>query len=134
MQAAVLRVMLEDIEEIIEKRRIIAGIYHAGFSGIKGLTLPTGPDEQGNYFDVFQNYVVRTTMRDDLVQNLKEHGVGTLISWAVPSHHQPNLGLKHFKLPVTEAVSKEVISLPMHPGLTSEDAEYVVKAVQSFYV
>ena len=57
----------------------------------------------------------------------------TLIKDPVPNHWQKGLNLSHFKLPFTEQLSEEVISLPMYPELTNEQIEYVIERVKEFY-
>ena len=59
--------------------------------------------------------------------------IKALISWPAPLHRQKALGLGHFDLPVTERVSREVISLPMHPELTDEEAGMVIDTVRGFF-
>ena len=84
-------------------------------------------------FDAYQNYVIRSKKRDALVKYLKENGVEVLISWPIPVHKQKALGLSHFKLPKTEQISAEVLSLPMYPELTNDEAEIVINAVKAFF-
>jgi dTDP-4-amino-4,6-dideoxygalactose transaminase len=48
-------------------------------------------------------------------------------------HRQKALGLSHFKLPMTERISGEVISLPMYPELTDEEVEFVIEAIKKFF-
>ena len=59
--------------------------------------------------------------------------IKALISWPAPLHRQKALGLGNFDLPVTERVSREVVSLHMHPELTDEEAEMVIDAVRGFF-
>jgi dTDP-4-amino-4,6-dideoxygalactose transaminase len=56
-----------------------------------------------------------------------------LIKDPIPLHWQPNLGLSHFKLPDTEKLAKEVISLPLYPELNDEEVQYVINCVKEFY-
>ncbi len=133
LQAAILSVILKHLPAMIERRREIAAMYTAELSQIAELSIPEGSSLDGPYFDVFQNYVVTTAKRDALVNHLNEHGVGTLISWPIPTHFHKKLGLEKFSLPETERISREVVSLPMHPALTDEDVEYVNDTVKSFF-
>ena len=133
LHAAILDVKLRRLPEWIERRREIAGIYHQGLSGISQLQLPPQPQVDDHYFDVFQNYVIRTKRRDELVSHLQGSGIEILISWPIPMNHQKALGLTHFKLPETEAISREVLSLPMYPELGNEQIEYVIQTVRNFY-
>jgi dTDP-4-amino-4,6-dideoxygalactose transaminase len=64
---------------------------------------------------------------------LSEQGIETLISWPVPMHHQEALNLAHFSLPETEAISREVVSLPMYPELTDDELVIVANSVRSFF-
>ena len=132
IQAAVLNAKFAHFGEWVERRREIANLYHKGLADIKELTLMPVPDNSP-FFDVFQNYVIRTKRRDELVAFIEEKGVETIISWKVPNHKQENLGLSHFKLPETESVSNEVVSLPMYPELTDEQIAYAVKVVKEFF-
>ena len=76
---------------------------------------------------------MRTQKRDKLFEFLKEKGVETLIKDPIPNHWHKGLALSHFKLPYTEQLAKEVISLPLYPELTDEQAYHVVECVKKFY-
>ena len=133
LQAAILNVILKYLPKMISRRIEIASIYHSGLSEIKGLILPPKPDSKGKYFDSFQNYVIRTKMRNELVKHLDASEVGTLISWPKPTHRHKNLGLDKFNLPNTESISKQVVSIPMHPALLDDEVRYVVKVIKDFF-
>lgn len=132
IQAAILDIKLRHLPEWIKRRREIAKMYEKGLGGIEGLKLPPAP-ENGDYFDVFQNYVIRSGRRDKLYAFMKEKGVETLISWPKPNHSHPNLGLAKFKLPETEELSRTVLSLPMFPELTDDETRYVIDAIREFH-
>jgi dTDP-4-amino-4,6-dideoxygalactose transaminase len=132
LQAALLNVKLKYLPRWIERRREIAGIYQQKLSGIPGLTLPP-PPQDGRYNDVFTNYAVLSASRDKLVSHLQASGVETIVSWPRPMHHHPALGLGHFRLPRTEKISREVVSIPMYPEMSNEQVDYVIKSVCSFY-
>jgi dTDP-4-amino-4,6-dideoxygalactose transaminase len=134
LHAAILDVKLKYLPRWVERRREIASIYHQGLSGITGLRLPPPPNDGGSYFDVFQNYVIRTDRRDQLARHLKESGIEILISWPIPMNHQKALKLSHFKLPETEALSREVLSLPMYPELDDDQVDYVIRTVRDFFI
>jgi dTDP-4-amino-4,6-dideoxygalactose transaminase len=135
LQAAILTVMLRHLPEIIARRREIAVLYRDGLASNRQVQLPPGPDSaEGDYFDVFQNYVVRTNRRDDLVDFLYKNNIGTLVSWPKPTHHHRALGLERFQLPNTESVSREVVSLPMHPALTDDEVGYVIDKIREFLI
>ena len=133
VQAAILDVKLKHLPEWIGRRRELAGLYHQGLPDLQGLELPPPPQPNDRFFDVYQNYVVRSKERDKLVAHLMETGIEILISWPKPMHHHDALGLKHFHLPITEQISNEVLSLPMYPELSDEEVEYVIDSVHKFY-
>ncbi len=131
LQAAILNFKLRYLPGWIARRREIAETYRRGLSGLEGLKLPHYDDPR--YFDVYQNYVVRSARRDALVAHLDKRGVGTLVSWPKPNHRQTPLKLDHFNLPMTERISREVVSLPMNTELTDDEVSYVVKSVCEFF-
>ncbi|MGB9743318.1 MAG: DegT/DnrJ/EryC1/StrS family aminotransferase [Minisyncoccales bacterium] len=133
LQAAILNTKFKYLPDWIEKRRQIAKIYNDGLRDIPEIKVPPAPDSDEKHFDIYQNYVLRAEKRDELFKFLQEKGVETLIKDPIPNHLQPNLGLSHFKLPITERLAKEVISLPMYPELTQEQIDYVIKCVREFY-
>ena len=133
LQAAILNVKFEYLPEWIKRRREIAKIYDKGLSGIAGVKLPPSSDLNSKYFDVFQNYVIRAEKRDELFGYLKKNGVETLIKDPIPNHWQKGLSLSRFKLPYTEQLAKEIISLPMYPELTEEQVKYTINSIRNFY-
>lgn len=133
LHAAILSVKLKYLPQWIARRQQIAAIYQKNLSSLDGIILPPPPQENSRYFDVFQNYVIRTAKRDKLARHLEKYGIEILISWPIPMHRQPALDLGHFSLPETEAISREVLSLPMYPELTDEQAGYVIEVIQDFF-
>ena len=133
IQAAILNLKLKHLPQWIERRRELVSLYHQGLSDLPGLKLPPPPHSNDLFFDVYQNYVIRSKERDQLVTHLRESGVEILISWPKPMHHHEALDLNHFHLPITEQISKEVLSLPMYPELSNEQVEFVVDAIRDFY-
>ena len=131
LQAAILDVKLKHLPEWIERRRELASLYQQRLSDLQELKLP--PLSNDRFFDVYQNYVIRSKERDGLVEHLRESGIEILISWPEPMHHHEVLGLKHFHLPMTKRISNEVLSLPMYPELSDENLEFVIEAVHKFY-
>jgi dTDP-4-amino-4,6-dideoxygalactose transaminase len=133
IQAAILNVKMKYLNEWIQRRREIAKIYDEGLSSINELKLPPPPSTIGPFYDVYQNYAIRSERRDELVKFLYEKSVETIVSWPLPNHLQTALNFSHFKLPKTEQVSKEVVSLPMYPEMTDEQTDYVIKVIRDFY-
>ena len=131
LHAAILNMKLNYFDQWIRRRRAIAKMYDEGLLDVPGVIRP--PVSKDDYFDVYQNYVIRTEQRDKLVAHLQKLDIEVLISWRVPMHQQKALGLHHFKLPMTERISAEVISLPMYPELMDDEVEFVIKAIKNFF-
>ena len=130
IQAAVLRVKLPHLDEWTESRRNIAQAYDAG--------LPSSivkPQEMAWAKHVYHLYVIRTPNRDELRAWLEEKGIGAGMHYPIPIHLQDawrDYGGGDFSLPVTERITGEILSLPMYPGLTIEEAGYICECIQEF--
>jgi len=131
LHAAILNMKFNYFDKWIERRRQIATLYDKGLSNIPSL-IPH-PRSNKDYFDVYQNYVVRSPYRNQLVDYLRKSGIEVLISWPIPLHKQKALGLNHFNLSVTEKISNEVLSLPMYPELTDEEVQSVTETIKRFF-
>lgn len=137
IQAVVLRIKLKRLDDWIRRRGEIAALYDQLFADAGlGEHLITPAAAAGNVH-VYHQYTVRVTRRrDDLSHFLAAQGVGTAVYYPLPLHMQPvfrELGYREGSLPVSERLSKEVLSLPMFPELTAEQQEYVVTSINSFY-
>lgn len=131
VQAAVLDVKLRHLDRWIEHRRTIAERYRQGLRGIEGLRLPHYSEERQR--DVFQNYVVRNAARDRLREHLKSRGVETLVHWPKPMWGHKALGLEDPRLPETERICREVVSLPMSAETTPEHVDITVQTIREFF-
>jgi len=117
IQAVILRVKLRHLDEWNERRRKIAKLYNELLED-SDVIIPI-PVEREYAKHVYHLYVIRYKNRDKLQQYLLENGIKTQIHYPVPVHLQKaylNLGIKT-KLPVTERISREILSLPMYPWL-----------------
>jgi dTDP-4-amino-4,6-dideoxygalactose transaminase len=131
LQAALLRVKLRHLDEWNARRRACAKLYASLLPGSR-LTLPSEPPATEHAWHMF---VIRTAQRDALQRFLEARGVGTLIHYPVPPHRQPayqDLGLREGALPVSEAIHREVLSLPIGPHVSEQDVRYVAGAVMEF--
>lgn len=126
LQAAVLRVKLAHLDAENARRRELAAVYDRILAETDKVERPK---VRAGVEHVFHLYAIRSRNRDQLQQHLKAHGVGTLIHYPVPVHQQPayqgRVPLGTGGLPSTEQVCREVLSLPMYPQLTDEQARYV---------
>ena len=118
---------LELLDEWIKKRRKIADLYNK--------LLPNEiakPNEPKYKKHVYHLYVIRTDKRNELKEYLHKDGIDTGIHYPVPIHKQPIFS-GNWKLPFTEKICKEILSLPMYPNLEKEQVEYVCEKVNDFF-
>ena len=131
IQAAVLRVKLKYLDDWNNRRKTIAKLYLNKLSS-NSIILPYVPEWAD---PVWHQFVVRHSQRDRLATVLNEAGVGTLIHYPIPPHRQDAYLEMCFPLnafPIASLISQEVLSLPIGPHLTLDEASEVVKAVSEF--
>ena len=130
IQAAFLRVKLPHLDRETQRRREIARRYIAGIKHSK-VSLPVVA--YGEDAHVWHLFVVRVPDRDRFVSYLQDRGVGTVIHYPVPPHHQAAYKeWTSLSLPITEAIHREVVSLPMSPAHSDEQIESVISAVNAW--
>ena len=130
VQAAVLRVKLKYLDADNQKRAKLADIYNAGLSDAN-LILPKA---RANCTHVYHLYVVRAARRDELLSFLRDKGIGASIHYPVPVHLQPAYKNSYAcdKLPQTEQIAKEIISLPIYPQLSESDVQNIIRTILDF--
>ncbi|HYP12998.1 MAG TPA: DegT/DnrJ/EryC1/StrS family aminotransferase [Bryobacteraceae bacterium] len=111
LQAAILNVKLRHLENWTEQRRAAARIYDS--------VLPKKVYAAGYVRHVYHTYTIHTRERDSLQRRLTEAGVQTAIHYPIPVHRQPAYA-DPVSLPYAEQAAREVLSLPMYPGLRRE--------------
>lgn len=125
LQAAFLRVKLKRLDEWNARRREIAGLYGELLAGIDGLVPPLVP----NWAEpVWHLFVVRHPERDRLARNLAAAGIGTGIHYPAPPHLSGAYrkdGARQPGLPHSEALSRDVLSLPISPSMTNAEVNTV---------
>jgi UDP-2-acetamido-2-deoxy-ribo-hexuluronate aminotransferase len=136
LQAAVLKVKLQYLDFYNERRKEAASRYNAYFNNHEQLVLPFRA--MGCDSHVFHQYTLRVLHadRDALVQHLNQHQIPCGVYYPVPLHAQkayldPNVDPAAF--PVTNQLVKEVISLPMHSELTTDQIEYIATTLLQFF-
>ncbi len=93
------------------------------------------PVVKAGYRHVFHQYTViapANANRDAMVKQLNERGIGARVYYPLPAHAQPvfrNMGFGDVALPVTDELTRRVFSLPIHPGLSQDDLEYIAAEV-----
>lgn len=133
LQAAFLRVKLNYLKEWTNQRKEIAKWYNEALQNINDLILPFVHE---NADHVYHLYVVRTSNREKLQQELSEKGVQTMIHYPVPPHLQQAykyLGYKQGDFPIAEEIARTCLSLPVWPGLNNFLVERVVNKIEEFY-
>lgn len=132
LQAAFLRVKLGHLDEWNRHRKQIATRYLDGLRDFPDLSLPHVPPDVLPAWHVF---IVSHPERDRLQEYLGEHGVGTLIHYPVPPHLSEayqDLGYHAGDFPITEKMANTILSIPMGPHLSMEDADYVIEKIREF--
>lgn len=124
LQAAILRVRLARLDRENAHRAELAGRYLAALRG-GPLELPNTPEGRVH---TWHQFAVRTPARDVLKAHLESQGIHCGVLYPVPVHQQPAYR-QAISLPETERACREVLSLPLHGGVTSEDVARVVAAV-----
>lgn len=130
LQSAFLSKKLPFLDADNEKRSAIAKLYTAELIGQSELILPKCSDAHNS---VWHLYVIRSQRRDELQQNLAKAGIGTMIHYPVSPHLQPaysNLGFKLGSFPKTEMLDCELLSLPIWPTMTLDQAYKVVQCIK----
>jgi dTDP-4-amino-4,6-dideoxygalactose transaminase len=131
IQAAILRVKLGRVDAWNEDRRNVAHSYDRRLAGIEGIrTPPTEPEAR----HVYHQYTIRVAggRRDALAAELDRAGIRTAVYYSTPIHRLEVYAGDYPSLPVAEAATGEVLSLPIGPFLDSESVDRVVDAIRSF--
>ncbi len=130
IQAAMLKVKLEHLDEDTLKRRKVAHAYRTGIINPL-IELPTADSDEQHVWHLF---VIRTRQRQALQDWLSKKNIQTLVHYPIPPHQQQAYSdWKDKSYPITEQIHNEVISLPVSPLLTDSEVERVIAAVNSFY-
>ena len=129
LQAAFLREKLRVLDQQNDQRRTVAAQYLQALAGVNGIVLPVVPAWAEPVWHLF---VIRHPQRDRLMELLADKGIGSLIHYPYPPHLQPayaEMGLRQGALPISELIHREVVSLPMWPGMSRAQVEIVAGAV-----
>ena len=132
IQAAVLNVKLQYLDEWNDGRRKNANLYLKELAATEGVILPHVPSEVEPVWHIF---AIRTQKRDGMMAFLKENGISTGIHYPIPIHMQKSyqhLDYEKGDFPITEKIAKELISLPMCAELSEEMVVYVCDKIKEF--
>jgi dTDP-4-amino-4,6-dideoxygalactose transaminase len=131
LQGAALRVKLRRLPEWTQMRRELACRYDGGLADSSVTPPPVRPE----CVHVYHQYTVRSPRRDALRAHLNEAGIGAGVFYPIPLPHQPcfaYLGHRQGEFPVAERATAEVLSLPVFPGMTRQEQDYVMETIRSF--
>ncbi len=129
IQAAILRVKLRHLDEYNQARKEVAAYYDQAFSSLDGITTP----RRAPYADhVFHQYTIKLEGYDraGVQAYMADKGVPTMIYYPIACHKQPMLAAfqpDRAVLPITEALSGQVLSLPIHTELRGEELDFIRK-------
>ena len=131
LQAAFLAAKLPHLERMNVERRRIAQMYSEGINNSKVATPYVHPD----CVPVWHIYGIRCSERDALEKHLNDKGIGTNKHYPIPMHLQEcykDLNVPRGVLPIAEEISATELSIPMYYGMTDEEVQYVIEAINEF--
>jgi len=131
IQAGLLRVRLSHMQELEDEKRQICERY------LKELNNPIIqlPKIREGSTHIWHQFVIRCETRDDLIEYLNKKNISTIIHYPIPPHLSEAykyLDLKEGSLPITEKYAKTVLSIPLYNGLTKEEQDYVIEALNAY--
>lgn len=131
VQAAFLRIKLKELDRWNEQRRRIAKCYMDKITN-PDVILPKVVDGNEHVYHIF---AIRTKYRDSLSKHMEDRGIGVNKHYPIPIHLQEayaELGMNRGELPIAEEISDTQLSIPMYYGMTDEDIETVIKAINEW--
>jgi dTDP-4-amino-4,6-dideoxygalactose transaminase len=135
IQAAILRVKLKHLDEYHAARQKAADYYDRALAPVEGLRIPVRSPFSTH---IFHQYTIRVenSKRDTLRKFLGEKEIPSMVYYPVPLHMQKayrDLGYHEGDLPVSEQLSREVLSLPMHTELEEDQQAYICQQIHNFF-
>lgn len=130
LQAAILDAKLQHLESWTDARRSLADHYRACLADDGNIILPF---EAAGVRHVYHLFVIQIPSRDQVFSSLREDGIGVGIHYPIPLHLQPAyryLGIGAGSFPVTETCASRVLSLPLYPEMTMEQATWIAERVR----
>lgn len=133
LQAAILNAKLEHLPSWTENRRRVAATYRTLLTDVPQVILPK---ERSYAKAVYHLFVLRCEKRDDLMQFLKNNGIGVVIHYPTPLpllDAYQHLNYYESSVPLAHKYSKEILSIPIYPEMTEEMCVHVVEKIKEFY-
>jgi len=127
-------VKLRYLDEFIKARQEAAGFYDDALKDMEQVTVPARVDYSSH---TFHQYTIKVKeRRNELQQYLQSKGIPSMIYYPMPLHMQEAyhyLGYREGDFPVSEILSQQVLSLPMHTELTREQLSFITSAIREFF-
>ena len=136
LQAAVLRVKLRHWPAAQAARQAVAARYDAALGHVAGLQIPVRDPRSSHVFHQYTIQVAGPGARDALHRALKQVGTPSAIYYPLAGHQQEAYTFLNYKqgaFPVAERLCREVLSLPIHPGLALAQQAYIISGVRAFF-
>lgn len=130
IQAAVLNIKLDYLNQWNEKRRSIARHY-CNFITKKGIEIDS-PVEVSPRHHVYHQFVIQTPLREQLKEHLNSNGISTNIYYPISVHNQPCFSDSRDLCPGSDAACNKALALPIFPELTDNEVEYIGKSIEAF--
>ncbi|MFC2129518.1 DegT/DnrJ/EryC1/StrS family aminotransferase [Bacteroidota bacterium] len=135
IQAAILRIKLQHLDEYISERQKVAKAYDEAFNSIELLQIP-GRNQDSTH--VFHQYTLQVEQghRDGLKQHLADHKIPAMIYYPVSLHLQKayhDLGYKAGDFPITEKMCTRVLSLPIHTEMEADQQAHIISTVKNYF-
>lgn len=131
LQAGLLRVRLSHMQELEEEKRKICSRYLAELCHPDIIL----PDTREGATHIWHQFVIRTEQRQELIDYLNRKEIGTIIHYPIPPHLSEAyqyLNVCRGSLPVTEHYAETVLSIPLYNGMTDEEQNFVIDAINAF--
>ena len=128
IQSAILRVRLKTLSKQVKKRRELANYYRSQLPA--KMLLVDSPNH------AYHLFVIKTPRRKALQNHLSKHGIQTAIHYPKPIHFQPAFKYLNYRrgdFPNTEKLSRQVLSLPLHPYISKQDQDKIIRVINKFY-
>lgn len=135
IQAAILNVKLKELDAYAANRNKMADVYYQELTGIDEIRLPKKANNSDHVFHQF-TLIIKNGKRDDLKLFLSEKGIPSMIYYPLPLYKQEAFKKyvdKGFKLPVTELLCNEVLSLPIHTEMDPVQMDYICETIKTFF-
>jgi dTDP-4-amino-4,6-dideoxygalactose transaminase len=132
--AAILRIKLRYLDKWNQQRAEIAHAYQQLLGDMEEIQLPVIAETSTS---VWHQFIILTPDRDEVMAYLKELGIGTLIHYPIPPHLQEaysSLAFKPGDFPIAERISRSAISLPIYPGLSEEEIQYICQSLRNYFI